>query len=61
MKKSLFPTIGIIMYMILSIVNKFIVKVPDYIYISVGLLSIILIIIGLIKDRKNKQAKKIKS
>ena len=56
MKKSLLPILGIIIYIILAVFDKFILKVPDYIYISVGLLSIILIIIGLIKDRKNKKA-----
>ena len=52
MKKSLLPIIGIIMYIILSILDKFIVKVPWYIYITVGISSIIIIIIGIIKDRK---------
>jgi len=52
MKKSLLPIIGIIMYIILSIVDKFIVKVTDYIYIIVGIISIVIIIIGIVKDRK---------
>lgn len=52
MEKSLLPIIGIVMYIILSIVDKFIVKVSDYIYIIVGISSIIIIIIGIIKDRK---------
>lgn len=52
MKKSLLPIIGIIMYVILSIIDKFVVKVPDYIYIIVGISSIVIIIIGIIKDRK---------
>lgn len=51
-KKSILPAIGIISYLILSIVDKFIVKVPWYIYISIGIFSIIIIIIGIIKDRK---------
>ena len=52
MKKSLLPIIGIIMYIILSIVDKFIIKVPDFIYITIGISSIIIIIIGIVKDRK---------
>ena len=52
--RSLLPTIGIIIYIILSIINKFIIRVPNYIYISVGLLAIILIIVGIIKERKKK-------
>lgn len=53
--KSLLPILGIIIYIVLSIIDKLVLKIPDYVYISVGLLSIILIIIGLIKDRKNKK------
>lgn len=52
MKKSLLPIVGIIMYIILSIVDKFIIKVPDCLYIAVGISSIVIIIIGIIKDRK---------
>ena len=52
MKKSLLSIVGIIMYIILSMVDKIITKVPDYIYIIVGISSIIIIIIGIIKDRK---------
>ena len=50
--KSISPTIGIIIYLILSIVDKFIIRVPGYIYISIGIFSIIIITIGIIKDRK---------
>lgn len=39
------------MYLMLSITDKFIVSVHDYIYIVAGILSIILIVIGLVKDR----------
>ena len=50
--KSILPTIGIISYLILSIVDKFIISVPWYIYISIGIISIAIIIIGIIKDGK---------
>lgn len=50
--KSLLPTVGIIMYIILSIINKFIIELPSLIYIIVGIISIILIVLGIIKDRK---------
>ena len=50
--KSILPTIGIIIYLILSIVDKFIVKIPWYLYTSIGIFSITIIIIGIIKDRK---------
>lgn len=50
--KSILPSIGIVSYIILSIVDKLIVSVPWYLYISIGIFSIIIIIIGIIKDRK---------
>jgi len=50
--KSILPTIGIIIYLILSIVDKFIVKIPWYLYIIIGIFSIILIILGIVKERK---------
>jgi len=50
--KSILPTIGIICYLMLSIIDKFIISVHSYIYISIGVFSIILIIIGILKDRK---------
>lgn len=49
--KSILPVVGIIMYLMLSITDKFIVSVPDLVYIIVGIFSIILIVIGLVKDR----------
>lgn len=53
--RSILPTIGIISYLILSIVDKFIISVPWYIYIGIGIFSIILIILGIIKDRKKSK------
>jgi len=50
--KSILPTIGIIIYLILSIVDKFMIKLPWYLYISIGIFSIILIILGIVKERK---------
>ncbi|MBQ9072406.1 MAG: hypothetical protein IJY25_04545 [Bacilli bacterium] len=51
-EKSLLPAIGIVIYIVLSLIDRIIVSVPDYIYIPLGLIAIIIIIIGLIKDRK---------
>lgn len=52
--KSLLPILGIIIYIILSIIDKFVLKVSDYVYISLSIIAMILIIIGLIKDRRKK-------
>lgn len=51
-EKSILPAIGIVIYILLSLIDRIIVDIPDYIYISVGLIAIVIIIIGLIKDRK---------
>ena len=60
--KSILSSIGIIIFFILTAIDKIIIKLPDIIYVIVGLLSIILIIIGFLKDnRKIKKSKKIKT
>lgn len=45
--------IGAIFYLILSIIDRFIFKVPNYIYIPIAIIGIILIMVGLFKERKN--------
>lgn len=47
-------TIGIAIYVILTIINKFIYYLPDALYISIAAIGIILILIGFIKERKSK-------
>lgn len=43
---SLITIIGFIMYIILSIIDKFIYTVPNIIYIPIGILSIIFVLMG---------------
>jgi hypothetical protein len=52
MKKNLLITIGILIYVILAIVDRVIIKIPDYIYIPVAILEFILLIIGIKKVTK---------
>ncbi len=52
MKKNIWLIIGFIIYILLLVVDRLIYKIPDYIYIIIGLIIIILIFIGLIKERK---------
>lgn len=52
-EKSIIGSIGILLYILMSTIDRFYFKLPDYIYIIVGILSIILIIIGFIIDKKN--------
>jgi len=53
-KRNKFVTIGILIYIVSSVISRFILKIPDYIYVPIALIAIVLIFIGLIKERKNK-------
>ena len=58
MKKDLLGTlgyiIGFLIYFILSCVDRFIVPIPDIIYIILMVVALTLIVLGLITRRKNK-------
>ena len=49
--RSLLTSIGILIYLIVSIIDKFFYKIPDYIYIPIAVIGIVICIIGFIKDR----------
>ena len=51
--KNILIAIGILGYIILSIVDKFIYKLPDVIYVVVALILFILILVGGIKIKKD--------
>ena len=46
--------IGILMYIILSLVDRFIYKIPNFVYIPLAILGIVLIIVGFIAEKKLK-------
>ncbi|MBR4278745.1 MAG: hypothetical protein IKT34_01085 [Clostridia bacterium] len=50
--RSLFSTVGIIIWIITSAVDKFVYKIPNPIYIVLAVIGLALIIAGFIKDRK---------
>lgn len=52
MKKNIWLIIGFIIYILLLVVDRFVYKLPNYVYIIIGLIVIILIIVGLINDKK---------
>lgn len=54
MKNGKLMLIGIVIYCLLSVVDIFIWKMPDFIYIPIILVGIACIIIGFIKSRTNK-------
>lgn len=54
MKKSFgnsFISIGFIIYVIVSVIDKFLIKINDYIYIFIMIFAIIIIIIGMTKNK----------
>ena len=56
-KLNYFGSIGIILYIVISLVDRAIYKMPDLIYILFMLVAITLVIVGIVIDRKNKGKK----
>ena len=54
MKNGKIMLIGIAIYCLLSVVDRFIWKMPDFIYIPIILVGIACIMIGFIKTRTSK-------
>ena len=55
MKKEMYlPAIGISIYVIVSIVDKFVMNFEDYIYISIMVVALLVTFVGIIKNRKNR-------
>lgn len=54
MEPAILRMIGILMYIILSVVDRFIYQIPDFVYIPLAILGIVLIIIGFIAEMKFK-------
>jgi len=52
-ERSWFISLGIIIYIILTGIDRFVYKLPNYVYIPIAIIGVALIIIGFIKD-KNK-------
>ncbi len=51
-KVNVLTSIGIIIYVITSIIDRFIVEIADYIYIPILIIAILLMIIPAVKTRK---------
>ena len=53
-KFNYFGSIGIILYIVISLIDRAIYKLPDLVYIVCLLVAIIFIVIGIILDKKKK-------
>ena len=54
-KGDLLRIIGILIYVVLTIIDRFCFNIVDYIYIPIALIGIIFIIVGIIINKKSKQ------
>ncbi|MBQ2873563.1 MAG: hypothetical protein IJE89_06175 [Bacilli bacterium] len=53
-KGDLLRCLGILTYVVLTIIDRFCFNIADYIYIPIALIGIALIIIGFILNKKSK-------
>lgn len=54
-ERSFIGSIGILLYVVLSLIDRFFYKIPDYIYIPLMVLGIVIIIVGFVIDKKNNK------
>ena len=55
-ERSFIGSIGILLYVVLSLIDRFLYQIPDYIYIPLAILGIVIIIVGFVMGKKkNKQ------
>ena len=53
-KKDVYIYIGIIIYIIMSGIDRFVYHIPNVVYIPIAIIGIALILIGFFKDKKDK-------
>ena len=53
-ERSFIGSIGILLYVALSLIDRFFYKIPDYIYIPLAILGIVIIIVGFLIDKNKK-------
>ncbi len=54
-KSTILISIGLSIYILLSIIDRFFIEVDPYLYIPIALLGILFIIFGIIKEGKTKR------
>ena len=54
-ERSFIGSLGILLYVVLSLIDRFFHKIPDYIYIPLMVLGIVIIIVGFVIDKKNNK------
>ena len=54
-QRSFIGSLGVLLYVVLSLIDRFFYKIPDYIYIPLMALGIVIIIVGFVIDKKNNK------
>ena len=54
-ERSFITSIGILLYVILTVIDRFIFKIPNYVYIPLAILGIAIIFAGIVIDKKRKK------
>ncbi len=54
-ERSFIGSLGILLYVVLSLIDRFFYKISDYIYIPLMVLGIVIIIVGFVIDKKNNK------
>ena len=54
-ERSFIGSLGILLYVVLSLIDRFFYMIPDYIYIPLMVLGIVIIIVGFVIDKKNNK------
>ena len=54
-ERSFIGSLGILLYVVLSLIDRFFYKIPNYIYIPLMVLGIVIIIVGFVIDKKNNK------
>lgn len=53
-ERSFISSIGILLYVVLSLIDRFFYQIQDHIYIPLAILAIIIIIAGFVIDKKKQ-------
>ena len=53
--RSFIGSIGILLYVVLSLVDRFFYQIPDYVYIPLAILGIVIITAGFVFDKKKNK------
>lgn len=57
MKNDIFIAVGFLVYIVLSCIDRFIIPIPDMVYIPVMILDFILLVIGIVLRKRENQVR----